>query len=655
MARFLDVHRRGDTTVAEVDRARLLLMLAAPVDRQEVSWRLRGIGVVVEGDQSSTGEPIHQGPSWLWVRAADGVLDDRLQERVGALVGESLERFGPVYRMRGTDGDRGLFAPLPDVLLIRLTGSEQQRQEFAERFGLTESDEDRAVADRLGAESYRRFKVRNLDDDAFRVNQAILDAAADEVVDVRYENMPLVSPFAMRLSDPLSDQQWNMDRIGAQSPVDQQISGWDYSLGDSSITIAVIDTGCDLTHPDLRIVAGFSVGDPAGMGGTRPVPGFAAGHGTFCAGVASAMAFNLKGLTGVAGRCRILPVAFDKCTDWEFLKALTHATEHGARVVSMSFSIFDDLWDTAVAGQAVHHASSRGVVLCAASGNKEQSGLSYPALDPRVIACGASTRGLPERRVSTANGFDWGSTYGSGLSVVAPGEQVPTTCVQGSGDGGVWGSDYVAGFHGTSAATPHVAGLAALLLSLRPSLTPDHVRRYIEVTADKIGPGAFTPGHPNGSWNQFVGYGRINVHHALRRALWPFDIVVHLDLHLRRLAAGMKAHQAEIERLEAECGDPAVIAVHRAWIRLGSDEAVLHLIRDLVQDPDLLFELRDEPRSFADARGIDLPPDSTVEVCLGPPELLVRFAVAGLTAVAGWNTETGFFGEVLDTAGAYQA
>ena len=101
MARFLDVHRRGDTTVAEVDRARLLLMLAAPVDRQEVSWRLRGIGVVVEGDQSSTGEPIHQGPSWLWVRAADGVLDDRLQERVGALVGESLERFGPVYRMRG--------------------------------------------------------------------------------------------------------------------------------------------------------------------------------------------------------------------------------------------------------------------------------------------------------------------------------------------------------------------------------------------------------------------------------------------------------------------------------------------------------------------------------------------------------------------------
>jgi hypothetical protein len=52
----------------------LLLMLAAPVDRQEVSWRLRGIGVVVEGDQSSTGEPIHQGPSWLWVRAADGVL-----------------------------------------------------------------------------------------------------------------------------------------------------------------------------------------------------------------------------------------------------------------------------------------------------------------------------------------------------------------------------------------------------------------------------------------------------------------------------------------------------------------------------------------------------------------------------------------------------
>lgn len=646
MATFPDVHWRGDMTVAEVDRTRLLLVLAAPVDQQEMARRLRGIGVVVEGDRSSTGEPMNHGPSWLWVRAADGVLDDRLRARVGAIVGESLERFGPVYRMRGTDGDRGLFAPLPDVLLVRLAGGEQQRREFAERFGLTEPDEDRAVADRLGDESYRRFRVRDRDADAFQVHQAIRDAAADDVVDVRYENMPLLSPFTMRLSDPLSDQQWNMDRIGAQSPVDGQISGWDYSLGDTSITIAVIDTGCDLTHPDLRIVAGYSVGDPAGLGGTRPVPGFAAGHGTFCAGVAAAMAFNLKGLTGVAGRCRILPVAFDKCTDWEFLKALTHATDHGARVASMSFSIFDDLWDTAVTGQAVHHASNRGVVLCAASGNLDQSGLSYPALDSRVIACGASTRGLPERRVSNADGFDWGSTYGSGLSVVAPGEQVPTTCVQGSGDGGMWGSDYVAGFRGTSAATPHVAGLAALLLSLRPLLTPDQVRHYIEVTADKIGPGAFTPGHPNGSWNQFVGYGRINAHRALRRAIWPFDIIVRLDLHLRRLAAAMKAHRAEIKRLETNGGHPAVIAVHKAWVRLGSDEAVLQLIRDLVEAPDLHCELWDEPRTVADARDIDLPPDSTVEVRLGPMELRVRFPVARLTAIAGWNAETGFFGEV---------
>ena len=107
---------------------------------------------------------------------------------------------------------------------------------------------------------------------------------------------------------------------------------------------------------------------------------------------------------------------------------------------------------------------------------------------------------------------------------MAPGENVTTTVVQGTGEGG---GDYILNMSGTSAAAPHVAGLAALLLSLRPTLTSTQVRTIIELTADKVGPVPYQTefpspfgavAHPNGSWNEQMGYGRINVHRALSRA-----------------------------------------------------------------------------------------------------------------------------------------
>jgi subtilisin family serine protease len=92
--------------------------------------------------------------------------------------------------------------------------------------------------------------------------------------------------------------------------------------------------------------------------------------------------------------------------------------------------------------------------------------------------------------------------------------------VVGAGEAG---GDYAADFIGTSAPTAHVSGLAALLLSLRPSPSSNDVRNIIEVTADKVGSvpyesDPFRGAHPHGSWNAQMGYGRINVHRALSRA-----------------------------------------------------------------------------------------------------------------------------------------
>lgn len=192
--------------------------------------------------------------------------------------------------------------------------------------------------------------------------------------------MPLVAPYSVQLADPLCAKQWNMERIVAQASAPGKITGWDYSLGDSSIVIAVLDTGCDLTHPDLRILSGYSFGNPSGHGATQPVPGYFPGHGTLCAGVAAATANNLKGLTGVAGRCVILPIAFKNSTDYEFFAGVFDAADHGARVVSMSCSIYDGVWDSDITSRGVTYAYNRDLVMCAASGNKEQQRHGLPGL-----------------------------------------------------------------------------------------------------------------------------------------------------------------------------------------------------------------------------------------------------------------------------------
>lgn len=215
-----------------------------------------------------------------------------------------------------------------------------------------------------------------------------------------------------------------------------------------------------------------------------------------------------------------MPVAFSTWSDMEVAAGIYFATAQGARVISMSFGW--NLWDPAVIDPAIQNAHDHGVVMCAATHNHNSS-ITYPATHPLVIACGASDEVDNRKTPTSPDGEGWGSNYGPEISVVAPGVHIPTTDRQGSAgyntSGGVSGNYYLA-FNGTSAATPHVAGLAALILSVNPSLTNVQVRNIIERTTDKVGsvPYATTPGYPNGTWNEEMGYGRINVLRALKLA-----------------------------------------------------------------------------------------------------------------------------------------
>ena len=118
----------------------------------------------------------------------------------------------------------------------------------------------------------------------------------------------------------------------------------------------------------------------------------------------------------------------------------------------------------------------------------------------------------------------WGSNYGSALDVVAPGVKIYTTDISGSkgynsssGENG----DYNTNFNGTSAACPHVAGVAALVLSANPSLSAQEVRRIIESTAQKVGNYnySYNSNRPNGTWNNEMGYGLVDAKAAVLKAL----------------------------------------------------------------------------------------------------------------------------------------
>ena len=261
---------------------------------------------------------------------------------------------------------------------------------------------------------------------------------------------PILRALDTTPNDTLWPSQWGLDQLGLPR-------AWDLTHGEPSVIVAVVDTGVDANHPDLRnaVLPGLDLAS----GGTTAADD--EGHGTAVAGIIAARTDNYAGLAGVCWSCELLPIKVLDASgvgDTSVVAAgIVRAVDLGARVINLSLG---GPTPTQALADAVAYAQQKDVVVVAAAGNSAAAAPFYPAAYPGVVAVAASD---PDRRL-----YSW-SDYGDWVALAAPGCNIAPAL-----DGGY--SD----FCGTSSATPIVAGLAALAMSAAPAATSAEIVAALE-------------------------------------------------------------------------------------------------------------------------------------------------------------------------------
>jgi type VII secretion-associated serine protease mycosin len=298
----------------------------------------------------------------------------------------------------------------------------------------------------------------------------------------------LQNPFGGNGRDPLRNQQWGLDKVEADA-------AWKVNRGASSVVLAVVDSGIDPNHPDLRdkLVKGWSA-----VGGSHNIKD-EDGHGTHCAGIAAAASGNGMGIAGIAPNVKIMPVrvldANGEGEDKDIAAGVVWAANHGASVISMSVGSYES---TRVMRDAIAYAQKKNVLVVAAMGNDGNSQPNFPAQYKGVMAVGATDS--RDRLADFSNTGNWISVTAPGVEILSTMPTYPCTSTK------LGASKSYSKDDGTSMATPYVAGLAALVRSRWPELSADQVKQTIEMTATDLGAKGFD--------NRF-GHGRINARRAV--------------------------------------------------------------------------------------------------------------------------------------------
>lgn len=309
-------------------------------------------------------------------------------------------------------------------------------------------------------------------------------------------------------NDPHFGEQWNLSLIDMPG-------AWAIERGDPEVIVAVVDTGFDYTHTDLAsqtwvnvdeipdngiddddngyiddvhgwdfsVLSSGTENGGAGNGDNDPID--VSGHGTHVAGIVGAAADNDIGIAGIAWNCTLMPIrgaGVAGIRDNRSAAAIVYAVDNGARVINMSWGGRDRSF---VLRDAVDYAYARGVLMVAASGNESEGDSIFPAGYRKVMSVAATEQ--HKQRFYRSN-------FGASIDIGAPGNVILSTHI----------NERYRSLSGTSMATAHVSGVAALVMSKRPSLTPEDVRQILVSTTDPI---TESP--------ELVGAGNLNAARAL--------------------------------------------------------------------------------------------------------------------------------------------
>lgn len=293
-------------------------------------------------------------------------------------------------------------------------------------------------------------------------------------------------------TDPLFPASWahrNTGQDGGLAGFDLRSTvAWDLGSGAPSVPVLVIDTGVQPDHPDLLVLPGrdFTTGATGGVPGGEPTNQYE-NHGTAVAGCISGRVDNGIGTCGMAPAC---PSVSARCfvatsaSAWQAnyswtAAALDWALASGIRITNNS----NRYGGTSAAVEAAYAASrAAGAIHFASAGNSGNTGVTYPASLPSVLAIGAADR------TGSRASF---SCYGPLLDCMAPGASI--LCTDRTGSAGYGSGDH-ATVSGTSFASPLAAGVAALMRSRDPGLSPDALAAVLFATARDMGAPGQDPG-----------------------------------------------------------------------------------------------------------------------------------------------------------------
>jgi len=289
-------------------------------------------------------------------------------------------------------------------------------------------------------------------------------------------------------NDPDWPLQWGSAKIEANQ-------AWNKTLGSQSVLLAVIDTGIDYSHPDLQAnYAAF--GYDWVNNDTDPMDD--QGHGTHVAGIIGAVANNSIGIAGTAQVRMMAEKGLDKYGSGyadDLAKAIIHATDVGAKIISMSWGAS---FNSELIYEAIRYAHDAGVLLIAAAGNDDWSVKHYPAAYDEVVAVSAT-----DEHDESA----WFTNFGNWIELAAPGVLIYSTFLNNT-------YKYLSG---TSMATPFVSGTAALIWSQFSNMTANQVRAQLRRTAEDLG---------NLGFDEFLGYGIVNARKAVEEMPFDHDLAV---------------------------------------------------------------------------------------------------------------------------------